>query len=221
MEIESYEQFHIGIKLNPNTLSSDILMKNLKRGLKEKGYQTEKLPNATVLDTTTGTLSQEMKVILAEKSGVEVSFNITKTALNYVGDNPSSVRDAFKDSIQIFEKLEFELDKIFFFYEIILRMNVKTDNDPIEVIKNSSNLNLKPLEDIGDLSVQTINITPKDKDPSSHNWFNMVIEPKLASPHSRYYIYLLYRSPSKSELLNFQEGLEERIKNMIKSMESQ
>jgi hypothetical protein len=219
MEIESYELFHIGIKLNPNTLNLEVLVKNLKPGLEEMGYLTTEEPSKATVDVTTGALTQE-KIVLAKKEGVEVSFNILKIALNYVGDNPCSVRDAFRDSIKIFERLEFELDKIFLFYEILVRMNIKTDKTPTEVIKNSSNLNLEPLEDIGDLAVQTIKITPKDKDPSSYNWFNLVIEPKLASPRSRYYIYLLYRSPSKDELLNFQEGLEDRIKNMIESMES-
>ena len=217
MDIESYDLYHIGIKLNTNVLNFDMIKKNLLPKLAEKDFNIVEEPKAT-LDLKTGILKSE-NIILAEFDGVEVKFNMSTMALNFVGDNPEIVRKAFEDCIGSIEDIGWDLNQVFLFFELAIKATLKTDNNPIVVIKNSSKINLEQFEGINNIAVSAIKVTSEGKDPSNKNWFNLVIEPKLVSPTTRYSIGVLFRHESKDEMLAFQVGVEEMIIQMIVSME--
>ena len=111
MEIESYEPYHIGNKLNPVT-NFDGLKTKLKEKLEVSGYSiTEKSPSGQQI--ILGMPSE----VLGIKNDVRVELNHLSQALNVIGTNPHDVSSVFKEITSFLPDIGYEIENLSLFFE--------------------------------------------------------------------------------------------------------
>lgn len=212
LEIESYEPYHIGSKLNPAT-NFDSLKTKMKEKLKTIGYSVpEKTPS-------------EQQIILGlpietlgTKNDVRVELNYLAQALNVVGAKPESVTEIFTEITSILPELRYELDKIFLYYEIIASIVIKSDDKPIDILNKSVNLDLASLS-IDELNLNIVGMRIGGEDAEKGKSFTLAIEPNVTSPTSRFLVRLQYRSKVTADIELFYRDLDTKITGLISQME--
>lgn len=212
LEIESYEPYHIGNKLNPAT-NFDSLKTKLKEKLKTTGYSvTEKTPSGQqiILDLPIETLGT--------KNDVRVELNHIAQALNVVGAKPENVTEIFTEITSILPDIGYELDKTCLFYEIVASIIIKSDDKPIDILNKSVNLDLKPLS-IDELNLNIVGMRIGGENTEKGKSFTLAIEPNVTSPSSRFLVRLQYRSKENSDIGLFYRDLNTKITGLISQME--
>ncbi len=204
IRIESYEPYHIGIKLEQH-VNLDFFKKKIKDILKGKEYNI-------IEDSIIESLIKE---VVGIKNNVKVELNRATQALNIIGENPTNVTEIF-DEITANIPEGYDIDSIMSFYEIITNMNIMLDTNPTDLLTKSSNIDLSSLKDIDNMIISSIMISNSTKE--KYNIFKLIIEPNPVSPSNSFYIKLLYRSREKQKVIFFQNILEDRITRLIKSI---
>lgn len=212
LEIESYEPYHIGSKLNPAT-NFDSLKIKLKEKLKTTGYSvTEKTLSGQqiILDLPIETLGT--------KNDVRVEMNHLAQALNVVGTKPESVTEIFTEITSILPDIGYELDKTSLFYEIIASIVIKSDDKPTDILNRSVNLDLGILS-LNDLNMNIIGMRIGGENIEKGKSFVLSIEPNVTSPSSRFLVKLQYRSRDIEIVKSFHSDLDSKIMGLISQME--
>ncbi len=212
LNIESYEPYHIGNKLNPAT-NFDSLKTKLKERLKTIGYSvTEKTLTGQqiILDLPFETLGT--------KNDVRVELNHLAQALNVVGTKPESVTEIFTEITSILPDIGYELDKTSLFYEIIASIVIKSDDKPIDILNRSVNLNIGTLA-LNDLDMNIIGMKIGGENIEKGKSFVLSIEPNVTSPNSRFLVKLQYRSRDIEIVKSFYSDLDSKIIGLIGQME--
>lgn len=212
LEIESYEPYHIGNKLNPAT-NFDSLKTKLKEKLKTIGYSvTEKTPSGQqiILD-----MPIEM---LGTKNDVRVELNHIAQALNVVGTQPEKVTEIFTEITSSLSDIGYELDKISLLYEIVASVIIKSDDKPIDILNKSVNLDLKPLC-IDELNMNIVGMRIGGENTENGKSFTMAIEPNVTSPSSRFLVRLNYRSKETVDIEMFYKDIDTKIIDLIGQLE--
>lgn len=212
LNIESYEPYHIGNKLNPAT-NFDGLKTKLKEKLKTTGYSvTEKTLTGQqiILDLPIETLGT--------KNDVRVELNHLAQALNVVGTKPESVAEIFTEITSILPDIGYELDKTSLFYEIIASIVIKSDDKPTDILNRSVNLNIGTLS-LNDLDINIIGMKIGGENIERGKSFVLSIEPNVTSPSSRFLIKLQYRSRDIEIVKAFHSDLDSKIIGLISQME--
>jgi len=214
VEIDSYEPYHIGIKLQSH-ISLETLGGKLRKTFKEKGFD---IPERAVTEMTLPILPS--REVLGVKDGVRVEFNVPVQALNTIGAEPEKVMNVFKDLISILSSLEYDLGASIAFYEIVASINIKTEKHPREAINKSIKADLGAFAEYGEIvkdSFRIVNVAPTEK----QGQINMTVEPSPSSPNTKYLIRLLYRVLEIEQIENFHQKLAERLIEVIESLESE
>lgn len=212
MEIESYEPYHIGNKLNPAT-NFDSLKTKLKEKLKTTGYSVpEKTPSGQqiILDLPIETLGT--------KNDVRVELNHIAHALNVVGTKPESVTEIFTEITSILPDIGYELDKISLLYEIVASIIIKSDDKPIDILNKSVNLDLASLS-IDELNLDIIGMRIGGENIEKGKSFALAIEPNVTSPSSRFLVRVQYWSKENADIELFYKDLDTKIIDLISQME--
>lgn len=213
MEIESYEPYHIGIKLNPAT-NLDSLKSKLKEKLNATGYyETEKTPSGQ--QQTIFGLPFET---LGTKNDVRVELNYLAQALNVIGTKPVSVSEVFTEITSILPGIGFELDKTSLFYEIVSSIVIKSDDKPADLLNKSVNLNIGTLS-LNDLDLNIIGVKVGCEDIEKGKTFVLSIEPNVTSPSNRFMVKLRYLSRDIEIAKSFYSDLDSKIIDLIGQME--
>jgi hypothetical protein len=212
LEIESYEPYHIGNKLNPAT-NFDSLKTKLRQKLETTGYSiSEKTPSGQQI-----ILGLPIET-LGTKNDVRVELNHIAQALNVVGTKPKSVTEIFTEITSILPDIGYELDKISLLYEIVTSIIIKSDDKPIEILKKSVNLNLASLS-IDKLNLDIIGMRIGGENTEKGKSFALSIEPNVTSPNSRFLVRVQYRSKETTDIESFYKDLDTRIIDLISQME--
>lgn len=212
MELESYEPYHIGNKLNPAT-NFDSLKTKLKEKLKTSGYSvTEKTPSEQQI-----ILGLQIET-LGTKNDVRVDLNQIAQALNVVGTKPESVTEIFTEIISILPDIGYELDKISLLYEIVASIIIKSDNKPIDILNKSVNLDIASLS-IGGINSDIIGMRIGGENTEKGKSFALSIEPNVTSPSSRFLARVVYRSKDIADIELFYKDLDTKIIEFISQME--
>lgn len=212
LEIESYEPYHIGSKLNPAT-NFDSLKIKLKEKLETIGYSvTEKTLSGQqiILDLPIETLGT--------KNDVRVELNHLAQALNVVGTKPESVTEIFTEITSILPDIGYELDKTSLFYEIIASIVIKSDDKPTDILNRYVNLDLGTLS-LNDLNMNIIGMRIGGENIEKGKLFVLSIEPNVTSPSSRFLVKLQYRSRDIEIVKSFHSDLDSKIVGLISQME--
>lgn len=212
LEIESYEPYHIGNKLNPAT-NFDSLKTKLKEKLRTTGYsETEHSPASQQI-----ILGLPIET-LGTKNDVRVELNHISQALNVVGVKPESVTEIFTEISSIFPDIGYELDKTFLFYEIVASILIKSDSIPIDILNKSVKINLEPLS-IDELNLNIVGMRIGGENAEKGKSFTLSIEPNVTSPSSRFLVRLQYRSKETADIELFYRDLNSKIIGLISQME--
>ncbi|KPV61925.1 MAG: hypothetical protein AOA66_1598 [Candidatus Bathyarchaeota archaeon BA2] len=214
VEIESFEPYHIGIKLQPH-VNLEILGNKLRRMLKEKGYE---VAEKSVSEMSIPILPP--KEVLGLKNGVRVEFNLVANALNTIGSEPVKVIRNFKEVVQILSGLDYSLKETIAFYEILATIIVRTEKHPRLMINNSVRIDLASFREVGEIvvdSVRIVNVEPTEEQGS----IRLTIEPNPTSPNSRYLVKIQFRSFSPEGIESFQNEMEKRILSVVQSIEGE
>lgn len=208
MEIESYEVYHIGTKLNPY-LNFDALKEKLRKELETRGYELSKEVITEPIKIT------PPREVLATKNNTKVELNLAAQALNVIGTSPKMCLGVFKELMSVLPTLGYELDAAVLFHEIIADINVKAGEKPLEILKKSMRIKFKLLKHIGNLGLTAIRISNIREE---EDVINFVIEPNPVSPTSRFKVSLMFRPRVKDKIESFHNQLEKNVLDVMNQL---
>lgn len=147
MKVESYEPYHIGIKVNP-AIPIRQLRQKIIDNVSELGLQAEA---GEVIPPNVST------EILVKKSDVRIEFNYVALALNTIGQTPNEVYSVFEKLLNLLTKLGYDTSSVALFYELATTVNVSVDGNAMTILNNSVKCNMNPLKEIvSDITVHGI-----------------------------------------------------------------
>jgi len=214
LQIESYEPYHIGNKLNPAT-NFESLKKKLKEKLQTAEYKI-----------TEETLSGQQVIfdkpieVLGIKNDVRIELNHLAQALNVIGTNPENVSSIFMEINSFLPEIGYEIENLSLFFEIVTSIIVKSDEKtPKEILNESITLNLAHflINDIQNTNIIGIRIGGENTE--NDNNFTLSIEPNTTSPNSRFMLNLRYRSKDKENIQIFHQEMYEKIMQLLTQLE--
>jgi hypothetical protein len=208
-KIDSFETYHVGIKLSP-AVSLDILANKMREILGKEGYV---LPKDTVAESRVRFIPPVE--IVAAKNDVRVEMNYLAGALNTVGISPPDVSRSFSGLPHHLVSLGYELGAVVQYYEILTSAVVECPQKPIEMLTHVVGRKVKGFDDLGPLMVTALRFS---LDPQ-RDTFNVIIEPSTISPSSRLSLKLQYRSNDKDTMAKFHESINPRVDNFLSSLE--
>lgn len=211
MNIESFEPYHIGMKLIPD-INLNILMDKIKNVLGQKEYEVTKELKIEKYSIKINSPTE----ILGTKNDVTVELNFAAQALNVIGNNPSNVFKIFEEVQDFLPTIGYEINASALFYEILSTIIIKTDKNPIELLNKSTRLDCTAFEEINHLGVIGLKIGSMETDT---NLFNLIIEPNKTSPTSRFLVQLQFRSKERDQINVISDVFETRILKIIQSLE--
>lgn len=213
MEIESFEPYHIGIKLR-SKLTEGVggISQKLRNVFKNAGYEILPEPSFQT-GVIIGTLAED----IAKKDGMKIQINYDANAINTIGEDPKKVIEGFESLLKLLGELGYDTAASILFYEILSTMTIKTNANPLEVLGSATKISTEDFSDL-DASVTGIKISTKEI-KSTGELFELIIEPKITSPKNRYHVKFLCRSPDVEKIRDFNSSLKSRIQKIIKSLE--
>lgn len=212
LQVDSYEPYHIGSKLNPAT-NFDVLKSRLKEKLRMAGYavrdETESEENYFIKNPVE---------ILATKNNTKIEFHRIAEALNIVGTQPEKVSEIFREILTTLNDLEYEIENLVVVFEILATIVVKADKKPLSVLNESMNIDSNSffVDDIQNWGVNGIRIGGENN--LKNTFFSVMIEPNPTSPNTKFRAKLQYQSREKENVQTFYENLDLRIMSLIQQL---
>lgn len=212
LQIDSYEPYHIGSKLNPAT-NFDILKSRLKEKLGAAGYSTKSEPQ----DEENYLIKNPIE-ILATKNNTKIELNKIAEALNVIGTKPENVSEIFKEVMDILSDLEYEIENLVVIFEVLATIIVKTDDKPLNVLNQTVSIdsNSFPVNDVQNWGVTGIRLGGENR--LKNTLFNVMIEPNPTSQNTKFRAKLQYQSREKENVQTFFENLDLKIINLMKQL---
>lgn len=208
LEIESYEPYHIGNKLNPAT-NFDTLKEKLRSKLETEGYEVPEKKIQGLIPTNE---------ILGSKETIKIEFNNAAKALNVIGDSPEKVTKYNNELMSILETLDYEIENTISFTEVLAAIVAKSDGKPTDMLQKfmKTNVNTVSFKDVGELDIIGVRIARKTC--TDKNLFTLAIEPSPTSTNSKFVITVHYRPENTESIKTFYEDLEEDIIGLIEQL---
>ena len=210
MKIESYEPYHIGTKLHPY-INLEVFKEKARKELEKRGYE---LPKEVLTEPIKIGPTRE---VLATREDTKVELNVPAKALNVIGTSPKNVMRIFKELMAVFPTLGFELDSAIVFHEILATINIKTEENPLKILKKISKIKFELLRHIGNLGLTALRIS-NVKEEKEGEIVNIIIEPNPASPNTRFLITFMFRSRNKDRIEAFHKRFERRIMDVMSQL---
>ncbi len=209
-KIESFESYHVGIKLNPAG-SLDILASKLRERLgTERGYV---VPKDTVSESRIRLIPP--LETLATKNDVRIELNYIVGALNTIGTSPAEVSKTFADLPHYLIALGYELPAAVQYYEILATALIISDAKPADTLSKVVGRTIKGFDDLGPFNVTALRFSFEDPKKDSAN---LILEPSPTSPNSRLVLRVQYRSDDKGKIADFHQSINGRIEAFLASL---
>lgn len=209
MEIESYEPYHIGSKLNP-AINYDSLKRKLKDYIKDLDYSivTSETPEKQIV--------YEVPVeVIATKNDIRIELNYVSQAINVIGSKPEEVTNIFDELLNSLSSLEYEIESTILFFEVISSIYLKVDEKPKEILGKSLVSNDDSFADDGIPTLNTVGIRMGGENPSNGAFITLAFEPSPTSPNSKLTVRVQYRTKDRESIIGFYEGLEGKIVDLV------
>jgi hypothetical protein len=212
LQVDSYEPYHIGSKLNPAT-NFDVLKSKLKEKLGAAGYSVK----IEVEDEENYFIKNPVEV-LATKNNTKIEFHKIAEALNVIGTQPEKVSEIFKETMATLVDLEYEIENLVVTFEILATIIVKADDKPLNALNQSVSIdsNSFPVDDVQNWNVTGIRVGGENS--LKNTFFSVMIEPNPTSPNTKFRAKLQYQSRKKENVHNFSENLDFKIINLMKQL---
>ncbi|MFA0821930.1 MAG: hypothetical protein ACC612_03450 [Methanomethylovorans sp.] len=209
VEIDSYELYHIGNKLNP-AINFEKLREELRANLETLGFTITK-------DETMNSVRSVPSEVIAIKKNVKLELNYAAQALNLMGTEPYEVTLLFEEVLTLLQKMEYEIDSLVIFFEVIASVILKSQDKPVEKIGASIGLNPKLFADNNVPIVNTIGLRIGGNKPSDKTFINLTVEPSPINPNLKTTVRVHYRA-EKENIIKFHEKLSDNIKEIFKAL---
>ncbi|MDO9517759.1 MAG: hypothetical protein Q7J10_06880 [Methanosarcinaceae archaeon] len=209
VEIDSYELYHIGNKLNP-AINFEKFKDDLELSLKDYGFSIIKEKHSFNITNITSE-------VICTKNNVKVELNYVAQALNVIGTNPSEVTSIFEEIISILPKMEYEIDSTITFYEVLAGILLKSSDKPVGKIGALINLNTKLFTDNDIPEINTIGFRIGGNEPSDNAFITLTIEPNPVNPNLKIAVKIQYRA-EKDNIIEFHKGLDSKIQELFKPL---
>jgi len=208
MEIESYDPYHIGIKLN-NTILLPVFRQKLIKAMKNLEMEV------TAPDQMPSNVTTE---IITTEGDTRIEFNYKGFALNTIGNDPKQTSQFFSKLLKVLTTIGYELDSLAAFYEIVTNINIKSDINPTELINRTVNCNLESWKELGsDVNVNGLKIDLLDKEYGKE-YMTILVGPNPVRPKSTLGINLRYQHLEDNKITEFSTKIEERVLKFVKSL---
>lgn len=207
MEIESFDPYHIGIKLNP-TLNLPSFRLKILQAMKDVGFnvvaQEQLDPNAKT-------------EIIVTDGDIRIELNYQVFALNTIGIEPKSTAELFQKLINMLKTMGYEIQALAPSFEILTNMNVKTDSDPTKIINKSVNCNLESWKELS----SNVNVTGLKVDLIDNEYgkeaLTITIGPNPVRPTTTTILGLRYLHIEEEKIVDFSNKIEDRVLRFMKS----
>ena len=205
VEIDSYELYHIGNKLNP-AINFEKFKDDLETSLKDCGFSIKKEDSFNRINVPSE--------VICTKNNVKVELNYERQALNLIGTNPSEVTSIFEEIISTLPDMDYEIDSTIVFFEVIAGILLKSPGKPLEKIGALINLNTKLFTDDDIPEVNAIGIRIGGNEPSDKAFITLTIEPNPVNPNLKTAVKIQYRA-EKQNIIEFYRKLDGKIMKLF------
>jgi len=186
--------------------------------LKSRGFELGR-PPAPLL---TG-LRVYVAGVIARKNNVLIDVDSSRKLVGAEGGVIEQTLQVFSEVLSIIREDFFvDLDKETDYVELITHYLVKSDKNPIEMVQNASELRFKDKfkQVLGmEVSDYHFSIVPRGVSPSSRNWFEINISPKLTMPNKAYWVEVIFRNVKCDMVTSFASNLYSTISTIINTIE--
>lgn len=217
MNIDSYEPYHIGLKLGV-LVNVETLKNKLMKQLKDEDYKDKELVQSQInIDS--------ISEILGIKEETKIELNYTTHSVNIIGDQPATVIKHFEKIIEIFAKIGYDINVAVQFYEVIAGIVVKYDKNPMESMTNSVKLDVEKLtnthKSLGarELGIESLRIGNRLKPQMMDIFTSIIVEPSAVNPSNSFLIKTIYRSKSINEITLFHNELVKIVSDIVNSLD--
>lgn len=160
---------------------------------------------------------------LAMKDGCLIETNNDKKILAVEGNNTKFVQ-IMKDLISLSQEdfninIESDLD----FMEFTGNFIVITDKRPIDAFSKFRPEIFDKFSKVlgGEATLFGIHLVPNNLLPSSKNWFDIQIQPRLTKSEKEYYVSTVYRSEDMGKVMEFSENIGTKVTSIITLIEEE
>lgn len=195
-----------------NTLFFPFTFPEIFETLKKREYNISHLPGPVPIGQRSYLEGQ-----IAMKNNCIVEINDTRKSIGIEGvvieDVIRTMEEIIEMSANDFKVKEKEMD----YLELISHLQVRSDKSPLKAVENFCNI-YKLFDNV--LHIETapysIKIVPKNIDPSSKNWFDILLEPRLTKPDNEYFVNIIYRNANLKDVITFASNIDATITSIIK-----
>ena len=217
MKIESYEPYHIGSKIlyyaDKQVLISRILEYYKK---KNEDFEEDKYKIRNNVVYREALLESILTILIDDIDDLIVQLNLPSNALNVIGNNPKKVHKFFNELSDFLPNVGFNLESTFSFFEVITNIVVLLEEDinPKNIFQDFINPNYSQIYKSKDLFINFVRYSTEFTPQESGERFQIEFKPHLTSPNNRIMIKILNRSKNIEDIKNFENNLEDIIKDI-------
>lgn len=166
----------------------------------------------------------EVSGIIARRGQVSVGLDGELQLISAFGPNPREVAITFNDLITtVRQDLGIDPNTNLKFYECTSTIHVQSGNNPLQNLNSIEGGNIVGrLGTILNFDVRThaIHISSPSDTINRPDWFDMYIRPVPMKSNSTYEILTVFRRPAMTEVFEFLSRIEERVRDIIMSIEN-
>lgn len=161
--------------------------------------------------------------VVGRKQGVLVDIDGSRNLVGTEGLEIPVTLTVFSEIMSMLrEDFSVDLDRELSYVEMIAQYLIKSDSNPSEVIQNAVELRFRD-QFRRILNVETsdyhFSITPRGVLPSSRDWFEINISPKLTMPTEAYWVETVFRNGNHAPVTAFASNLNSTISDIINTIE--
>ncbi len=213
MEIESFEPYHIGIKLSAG-LDVVKFRKEILDQMTSGGWNV--IANPTTIPNPKTTPIE----ILSENNNIQTSFNYVLGALNTDGLEPSSTTNSFEKLFSILSTLGYEIQGMSTSVDITTNVYVKTDKVPSDIINNSVKCDLAEFKKLNNnTKVNGLRIELIDEEYAKES-MTLIISPNPSKPKTSFLINFRYTHIEAQPIIDVGRNIDSKILKLLQSLEA-
>lgn len=163
--------------------------------------------------------------IIARKKGIIVTLNLSRRVLGIETKSSKIASEGFQELLtHLTDTANMNIDKNTLFYELLGKIHITTQFDPLKSMSKAFR-SLKFFQEFDEIlgekvSPLAIRLIPSEKIPSDSDYFDITIRPILTSPRNKFVINVVYRNINCNKVLDFLDGMEEKILKLIEIIEA-
>jgi hypothetical protein len=186
--------------------------------LKERKYSLQEIPS-----TPPGPRAY-VDGYIAKKNGCLIETNNERKLLAVDGLEEVKFVQIMQDLISMAQKdFNFNLNLDLDFMELSVNVIVVTEKNPIDIFRKLRSEKLDKFYEIleNESMFFGLRIAPKNLLPSSKNWYDFQIQPRLTCSEKEYYISAIYRSEDGEKVMNFSRNINSKLVALISLIEEE